>query len=47
MDKIEGKFIHILAENDKDFYEKVEEVKSIIKLKVKTPTGIEGPVWEG
>lgn len=46
MDKIEGRFIHILADDDEDFYKKVEQVKSIIKLKVRTEYGIEGPIWE-
>lgn len=46
-DKTEGKFIHILAKDDLDFYKKAEEIKSKIKLKVMTSTGVEGPVWEG
>lgn len=46
MDKIEGRFIHLIAKDDKEFYERVEEIKSIIKLKVKTENGIEGPIWE-
>lgn len=45
-DKIEGRFIHLQAKDDREFYERVEEIKSIIKLKVKTKDGIEGPVWE-
>lgn len=46
MDKIEGRFIHLIAKDDKEFYERVEHIKSIIQLKVKTEKGIEGPVWE-
>lgn len=46
MDKIEGRFIHLTAENDNEFYERVEEIKSMIHLKVKTEHGLEGPVWE-
>lgn len=46
LDKIEGRFIHLLAENDAQFYERVEEIKSLVKLKVKTAQGIEGPIWE-
>ena len=46
MDKIEGRFIHLLAKDDEEFYARVEEIKSIIKLKVKTEKGIEGPIWE-
>jgi hypothetical protein len=46
MDKIEGRFIHLIAKNDQEFYERVEEIKSMVKLKVKTEYGIEGPVWE-
>lgn len=46
MDKIEGRFIHLLAKNDQEFYERVEEIKSMVKLKAKTEYGIEGPVWE-
>lgn len=46
MDKIEGRFIHLLAKDDEEFYARVEEIKSIVKLQVKTDKGIEGPVWE-
>ena len=46
LDKIEGRFIHLLAEDDAQFYARVEEIKSMVKLKVKTAQGIEGPVWE-
>lgn len=46
MDKIEGRFIHLLAKDDREFYERVEEIKAIVKLKVRTDKGIEGPVWE-
>lgn len=46
MDKIEGRFIHLIAKDDEEFYRRVEEIKSVIKLKVKTANGIEGPVWE-
>lgn len=46
MDKIEGRFIHLIAKNDEEFYQRVEEIKRIIKLKVKTKDGIEGPIWE-
>lgn len=45
-DKIEGRFIHLEAENDRQLYERVEEIKSMIKIKVKTEHGIEGPIWE-
>lgn len=47
MDKIEGRFIHLIAKDDKEFYDRVEEIKSIVKLKVRTPEGeIVGPIWE-
>lgn len=46
MDKIEGRFIHILADNDEDFYKKVETIKSMIKLQVMTEDGIKGAIWE-
>jgi biotin carboxylase len=46
-DKIEGKFIHVLAENDTDFYEKIEDIKNTIKIQVKTDNGIENVIWEG
>ena len=46
MDKIEGRFIHLIAKDDEEFYRRVEEIKSVIKLKVETANGIEGPVWE-
>lgn len=46
-DKIEGRFIHLKAKDDKEFYERIEEIKALIKLKVKTEHGIEDPVWEG
>lgn len=45
-DKIEGRFLHILAKDDRDFYNKVEEIKGIIKIKVQTETGISDVVWE-
>lgn len=45
-DKIEGRFIHLKAKDDKEFYERIEEIKSLIQLKVKTEKGLEGPVWE-
>mgnify|MGYP003303646525 CR=1 FL=1 len=45
-DKIEGKFIHLKANDDIEFYERVEEIKALIKLKVQTEKGIEGPIWE-
>lgn len=45
-DKIEGRFIHLTAKDDAAFYARVEEIKSIIRLEVKTANGIEGPVWE-
>ena len=46
-DKIEGKFIHLLAENDEDFYRKIEDIKNTIKIKVKTDRGIKDVIWEG
>ena len=46
MDKIEGRFIHLIAKDDEEFYSRVEEIKNIVKLKVKTENGIEGPIWE-
>ncbi len=46
MDKIEGRFIHLIAKDDEEFYKRVEEIKSMIKLKVRTEHGIEGPIWE-
>ena len=46
MDKIEGRFIHLIAKNDEEFYQRVEEIKSTIKIKIKTKDGIEGPIWE-
>lgn len=46
LDKIEGRFIHLAAKDDAEFYARVEEIKSIIRLKVRTKNGIEGPVWE-
>jgi len=46
MDKIEGRFIHLLAKDDAEFYERVETIKQMIHLKVRTERGIEGPIWE-
>lgn len=46
LDKIGGRFIHLKAKDDAEFYARVEEIKSMIRLKVKTENGIEGPVWE-
>lgn len=46
-DKIEGKFIHILAEDDRDFYNKVEEIKDTVNIKIKTDKGIADVIWEG
>ena len=45
-DKIEGRFIHLLAQDDKELYERVDEIKSLIKIKVKTESGIQDPIWE-
>lgn len=45
-DKIEGRFVHLEAKDDKEFYERIDEIKNLIRLKVKTKNGIEGPVWE-
>ncbi|MCM1495266.1 MAG: ATP-grasp domain-containing protein [Bacteroides sp.] len=46
-DKIEGKFIHILAKDDEDFYNKIEDIKNTVKIKIKTTQGIEDVIWEG
>ena len=45
-DKIEGRFIHLVAKDDEELYSRVEEIKRLIKIKVKTENGIEGPIWE-
>ena len=45
-DKIEGRFIHLLAKDDKELYERVDEIKNLIKIRVKTESGIQEPIWE-
>lgn len=45
-DKIEGRFIHVLAENEEDFYDKIEDIKNTINIKVKTDKGIKNVIWE-
>lgn len=46
-DKIEGRFIHLIAKDDKEFYERVENIKSMIHIEVQTAEGIQTPIWEG
>ena len=45
-DKIEGRFIHLEAENDEQLYSRVEEIKKMIKIQVQTDDGVKGPIWE-
>lgn len=45
-DKIEGRFIHLVAKDDAELYARVEEIKRLIKIRVKTENGVEGPIWE-
>lgn len=45
-DKIEGRFIHLEAENDRQLYSRVEEIKKMIKIEVQTEDGVKGPIWE-
>lgn len=45
-DKIEGRFIHLDAENDKQLYSRVEKIKNMIKIKVKTENGMKGVIWK-
>ena len=45
-DKIEGKFIHLVAKDDEELYQRVDDIEKTIKIKVKTEDGIEGPIWK-
>uniref|UniRef100_UPI0040297847 ATP-grasp domain-containing protein n=1 Tax=Roseburia inulinivorans TaxID=360807 RepID=UPI0040297847 len=45
-DKIEGRFIHLEADNDDQLYERVEKIKQLIQIKIDTGEGMKGPIWE-
>lgn len=44
-DKIEGRFIHLVAKNDEELYQRVAYIEKLIQIKVKTDSGIKGPIW--
>ena len=45
-DKIEGRFIHLEADNDEQLYTRVEKIKQLIQIKIDTGEGMKGPIWE-
>lgn len=45
-DKIEGRFIHLEADNDNQLYARVEKIKQLIQIQIDTGKGIKGPIWQ-
>ena len=45
-DKIEGRFIHLEADNDNQLYARVEKIKQLIQIQIETGEGIKGPIWQ-
>ncbi len=45
-DKIEGRFIHLEADNDNQLYARVEKIKQLIQIQIDTGEGIKGPIWQ-